>query len=252
MEALVLVGLGFVAAFASGLLGVGGAIVLIPLLRFVPPALGLPGYTMAEIAGISIVQVTVATLLGIRVHHRRGAIAWGHAAPMAIASGLGAGLGGAFSVGVPERVSELLFAALAVIAAVMMILPTRDPGSAPQTPKRASSMAVAGGVGVIAGVLGAGGAFLLAPLMRTVLGFPIRQVIGISLVVVLSGAAMGMLGKAVSAQVLWLPALLAVLGALPGAPLGAALSHRLDAKALRWALAILIALAALRMVVSAV
>ncbi len=252
MEAVVLVALGFVAAFASGLLGVGGAIVLIPLLRFVPPALGLPGYSMAEIAGISIVQVTAATLLGLRVHHRKGAVAWRQAAPMAIASGIGAALGGAFSGRVPEPAAEALFAALAVIAAAMMILPTPGAAGEPETPRHTASVAVAGGVGVIAGVLGAGGAFLLAPLMRTVLAFPIRKVIGISLVVVLSGAVMGMLGKAAAGQVLWTPALMAVLGALAGAPLGAALSHRLDAKVLRWSMAFLIAAAAVRMVVSAV
>lgn len=252
MEAAVLVALGFVSAFASGLLGVGGAIVLIPLLRFVPPALGLPGYSMAEIAGISIVQVTAAALLGVRAHHRKGAIAWALALPMAIAAGIGAGVGGGASIVVSESVSERLFAALAVLAAVLMILPTPEAEADGRTPKQLAAMTVAGGVGVISGILGAGGAFLLAPLMRTVLGFPIRKVIGVSLVVVLSGAVMGFLGKAVTGQVLWFPALLTVLGALPAAPLGASISHRLDAKVLRWFLAILIAAAAVRMVLTAV
>lgn len=252
MEAALLVGLGFVAAFASGLLGVGGAIVLIPLLRFVPPALGLPGYSMAEIAGISIVQVVVATSLSLRTHHRKGAIAWALALPMAVTAGIGAGLGGGFSAQVPEAVAEGLFAVLAVLAAVLMILPMPEADGEGPAPKQTAAMAVAGGVGVLSGVLGAGGAFLLAPLMRTVLGFPIRKVIGISLVVVLSGAGMGLLGKAVTGQVLWLPALLTVVGALPGALLGASISHRLDAKVLRWLLAILIAAAAVRMVLTAV
>lgn len=251
MDAAVLVALGFVSAFASGLLGVGGAIVLIPLLRFVPPALGLPAFTMAEIAGISIVQVTVATLLGLRVHHRKGAIAWALALPMAIAAGIGAALGGGLSARVSESLAEVLFAALAVIAAAMLIVPAGEEDDPLRTPNQTASMVVAGGVGLISGVLGAGGAFLLAPLMRTVLGFPIRKVIGISLVVVLSGALMGTFGKAVTGQVLWLPAFLTVLGALPGAPLGASLSHRLDARVLRWLLALLIAAAALRMLLAA-
>lgn len=251
MESALLLGLGFVVAFASGLLGVGGAILLIPLLRFLPPALGLPGFTMGEIAGISIVQVTASSFLGLRAHHRKGAVAWSLAAPMALASGVGAGLGGLFSGAFPEAFAELFFAALAVAAAAMMILPSPLAEDADRVPKLAAATAVAGGVGAIAGVLGAGGAFLLAPLMRSVLGFPIRKIIGISLVVVLSGALMGMLGKAVSGQVLWGPALWAVAGALPGAPLGAALSHRLDARHLRWGMALLITLSAVRMVYAA-
>lgn len=251
MESALLLVLGFVAAFASGLFGVGGAILLIPLLRFLPPALGFPGFTMSEIAGISIVQVTASALLGLRMHHQMGAVSWSTAAPMALASGLGAGLGGLFSGAFPEKAAEMLFAVLAVAAAGLMILPSPVAEDADREPKRAAATAVAGGVGVIAGLLGAGGAFLLAPLMRSFLGFPIRKIIGISLVVVLAGAIMGLLGKAVTGQVPWGLALWAAAGALPGASLGATLSHRLDAKRLRWGLALLITLSAVQMVRSA-
>lgn len=252
MDAVIVIALGFAAAFVSGLLGVGGAILLIPLLRFVPPAVGLPGFTMAEIAGISIVQVLVASALGLHAHHRAGAVSWELAAPMAVASGLGAALGGGASGAVPERVAELAFAALASLAAILMILPARDAEASEARPNLPAAIASAGGVGVVAGVLGAGGAFLLAPLMRNGLGVPIRKIIGISLVVVAAGALMGTIGKGIAGQIVWGPALLAALGALPAAPLGARLSHRLDAKKLRFLLALLIAAAAVRMVLSAV
>ena len=63
--AATLIGLGFGGAFVSGLLGVGGAIVMIPLLLYVPPLLDVGTLSVKAVAGVTMVQVMVAATSGM-------------------------------------------------------------------------------------------------------------------------------------------------------------------------------------------
>src|SRR5437879_8106270 len=72
--ALTLVGLGFSGAIVSGMLGVGGAIVMIPLLLYVPPLLGVGALDMKSVAGVTMVQVFVAAISGVISHRRHRAV----------------------------------------------------------------------------------------------------------------------------------------------------------------------------------
>ena len=82
---LVLFALAFCGAFLSGLVGVGGAIVMIPLLYYVPPLLGAGELTIKEVAGLSMTQVLAAAVVGTWSHgrhafvHRRLALVGGSA-----------------------------------------------------------------------------------------------------------------------------------------------------------------------------
>jgi len=65
-----LLGLGLGGGFLSGLLGLGGAIFMIPLLLYVPPLLGVGLLTMKEVAAVSMVQVLSASLTGVLAHNK--------------------------------------------------------------------------------------------------------------------------------------------------------------------------------------
>jgi uncharacterized protein len=118
--------------------------------------------------------------------------------------------------------------------------------SAPAAIARGRVIAVCGSVGVVAGLVGAGGAFLLVPLLIRVVGVPIRVTIGSSLAITAMSAVTGFAGKLVTGQIPWSPALFVALGALPGAQLGALVSHRLSGRRLRQALTVVVLLTALR------
>ena len=69
-----LVLLGFAGAFVSGLVGVGGAIVMIPLLYYAPPLLGVGSLPMPEVSGVTMVQVLAAAAVGAWIHGRHAAV----------------------------------------------------------------------------------------------------------------------------------------------------------------------------------
>jgi hypothetical protein len=243
-------GLGLFGGFVAGLVGVGGAIVMVPLLYYVPPLLGAGHFDMHAVSGITMVQVFVAALSGMLAHSRAGAVharlAWMGGVSMALATLLGA-VGSAY---VSERFLLLVFALMATGAVLLLFKPlgigadARLAGDVRFDPGRA--ILVAGGVGLAAGLIGAGGAFLLVPLLIAIVGIPIRIAIGTSLGIVALASATGVAGKAITGQVVWLPALAVAAAALVGAQAGAAASHRLTGVRLQQILGFLVVAAALR------
>jgi uncharacterized membrane protein YfcA len=246
---LLLAVLGLVGGFLSGLLGIGGGIVMVPLLLYVPGWLGLASFDMRDVAGMTIVQVFAAALLGYLVHRRRRShplvVRW-----MGPAMVLGTGVGGALSGYVSVAVLEGVFVLLALAATPLLFTPPpadevgEGPAAEFSRPVAAGSALV---IGLLSGLVGVGGAFLLIPIMIYALGVPTRAAIGSSLGVILMSSLAGVAAKLATGQVAvpWAAALVA--GALPGSWMGAQVSRRVPARRLRLALAALVALTALRM-----
>jgi hypothetical protein len=244
--AAVLFVLGAVGAFVSGLVGVGGAIVMIPLLLYGPPLIGVGALDVKTVAAITMVQVFVASISGMIAHARHRSVNHRLAVVGGAAMAAGSLAGAVASKYVGERWLLGVFAAMVTVAFALMLLP--EPPADVTTPATVKEYngpltAVIGGlVGVVAGLVGAGGAFLLVPLLLVVVGVPIRVTIGSSLAITAMAATAGVLGKAVTQQVPFASALVVAAGALPGAQLGAAVSRRLSGTALRAALLTVIVL----------
>lgn len=244
-----LVVLGGAGAFVAGLVGVGGAIVMIPLLLYVPPAIGTGHLTIHDVAAITMVQVLASAASGLAGHMREGFVDRRVVTTLGSGMLVGSLVGAAGSRWVNGGVLQATFAAMAAAAAMMMLFGrARVDAEAPAGAWPASlGFALSLGVGLLAGAVGAGGAFLLLPLMLYTLHIPARVAVGSSLGVVMLGATAGAFGKLVTGQIPGWPALALVAGALPAAQLGAATSRRLNAQALRGVLAVVIAAVALKM-----
>ena len=249
--AVTLIVLGFVGAFVSGLVGVGGAIVMVPLLYYVPPVLGVGSLDIKHVAGITMAQVLAASAVGAVTHgrgamiHRRLAVAGG--AAMAAGSLIGA-IGSRYVSG---RGLLTIFAVMTSVALPLMFVrpaPHGAPaGDGTHVPfNRATAVTWPGLIGLASGLVGAGGAFLLVPVLIAILRVPVRVSIGTSLAMITASALMGFLGKAITGQIPLGPALAVIAGSLTGAPLGAKVSHRAPITVLRVVLGVLIAVVSIR------
>lgn len=245
-----LVGLGLLGAFVAGLLGVGGAVVMIPFLLYGPPLLGVGRLDVKTVAGVTMAQVFVAALSGMIAHWRHRAVntelVWNGGLSMALGSLLGA-LASKF---VADRILLLVFALMATAAVILMFMPmeavddrARDE---PARFSRTRTAMVAGFVGIAAGLVGAGGAFLLVPLLLVVVRVPIRVTIGSSLAIVALSSTAGIVGKLITDQIALAPAVAVALGAVPGAQFGAAVSRRVAGPHLKIALGVVVFASALR------
>ncbi len=257
MELLGLLGcLGFLGGFLAGLVGLGGGIILAPLLLYAPPAVGLDALGMKVVARLTIIQSLCSTAAA-GLAHRRARLVHGRLVRWMGPTIVAASLSGALLSEAQMVSSEFLlglFAALALLAAILMFR-RADNGSceeilsAGQVPfSRPGAVAVAVGVGFLGGMVGQSGAFLTIPLLVQVLRVPVRLAIGSSLAITFCAALAGSFGKlAGGGEVIWPQVGALVAGSLLGSQLGAALSHRVPTAYLRYGLAILIAAAAARM-----
>lgn len=245
-----LIAIGFFAAFMSGLVGVGGAVLLIPLLLYLPPLFGFDAIPIKVVTGITIVQVTGGALSAGLAHLDDGHVD----RPLFVVVGLTMAvfsfLGALLSAIVPGVVIEATFATMALVAAgSMLVLRNRTPPETDSAPEFSRPLAFGLGVGIgsLAGMVGAGGAFILIPALLYIVRIPLRVTIGTSLWIVVLASLAGLLGKAIGGLIDWPLALALLAGALPAGLLGANVSRRTRPSVLATVLGVMIALVAVRM-----
>lgn len=256
MDLLLLIAvLGMFTGFISGMLGIGGGIIMAPLLLYVPGWFGLPPLSMKVVAGLTIVQGLVACLSGALTHRKFHFVSNELTLWMGCSIFLTALIGGAMAKHVPNNLLLMVFAAMAMLAAILIFIPTPSDSEAPDiesfTFNRLKSVVTAGSVGFLGGLVGQGGSFILIPLMTSFMQIPTRIAIGSNLAIVLLSSLAAFLGKALTGQISWSLTVPIIVTAIPAAYLGSIASRRVPVAGLRVILAICIALAALRVGISA-
>ena len=270
INAFLLLGLGGMVGFLSGMFGVGGGFLITPLLLFVGVP---PGVAVATGAN----QVVASSISGMLVQMKRKGVDF----RMGLVLLLG-GFAGSF-IGVQVfawmtalgqidlfvQLSYVLF--LGLIGGLMFVesaralLRARRAGAAAPVRRshihtwvhglplkmkfRASGLyisvlpplAIGAGVGFLSAIMGVGGGFILVPAMIYLLGMPTRVVVGTSLFQIIFVTGFTTIMHAINSQTVdMLLAFLLIIGGVIGAQIGATLSNRLKAEQLRILLAIMV------------
>jgi hypothetical protein len=246
-----LVALGLGGGFLSGLLGLGGAIFMIPLLLYVPPLLGVGQFDMKQVAAISMVQVLAASLTGVLVHNKHRFVSKSLLVTMGVCNAIGNLAGSLYSQHTKSSFLLAVFATLAVIASVVMFVPRREQGGNVSPDEldynKPAAVIASLAIGTFGGMVGAPGAFIYIPVMIYLMNIPTRIVIGSTLGIVFMGAIAGTIGKMATGQIMWPAALALVAGTVPGARFGGNMSKKVDARYLRIVIAIIIAVTGIKM-----
>src|SRR5699024_4590118 len=235
--------IGFVGSFISGMVGIGGAIVNFPLLLYVPSMLGVIEFTSYEVSGITAIQVLFATIGGVWAYRKGGYLNKYIIGYMGVSVLVGSVMGGYFSSMIPEAGINIVYGILALLAVVLMFMPkqnTEETVFHQQNFKRGLGSFLAWFVGVGAGIVGAGGSFLLVPIMLVILKIPTRMTIASSLAITFISSIGTSASKVATGQVTWVPAIIMVIASLIASPLGAKTGKNMNTKYLQWILAILI------------
>ena len=238
-------------SIVSGILGLGGAVILIPAYLYLPQLFGAEKLNIKTISGLTSVQVFASSLVGVFIHKKHGSVEKELLYTIGIPMAISALVGAIFSKFVNGNVIILVFAIMAITGAVLMFIKTssnlddNNPGKINFNRTLALTISIV--VGLFGGMVGAPGAFLLAPLMITVLKVPVRITIGSTLGIVLFTSFTASVGKIIAGQVDFLITLYAVLGSLVGVTIGSNLSHKIQPKFLRYSLALIIAGIAIEM-----
>lgn len=236
IQALTLLCIGAVGGFLSGLLGIGGGVILIPLLIYVA------NVSIKVATSVSVVAIIFASSSAVLAHYRRGNVHALAGAWMGVAS-ISSALGGSFLSGTfSDNFLYYLYMGVVAGATIMLLLPRpEDTANPPGFHLSRLPMVFAGLVqGFLTGVLGIGGGFIVVPLMIHLTDMPAREAVGTSLVVVLFSAMAGFVGKLAIGHfelsiIIWV-----VLGMIPAAQVGAWAAQKSSPRLLRLFLVILL------------
>ncbi|GAA0601423.1 sulfite exporter TauE/SafE family protein [Virgibacillus siamensis] len=241
--------IGFVGSFASGMAGIGGAIINFPMLLYIPAALGVTDFSSYEVSGITAVQVLFATIGGVWGYRKGGYLNKIVIAYMGISILIGSFAGGYISSHMTEGGVNFVYGVLALLAAFMMFVPNKglnETAFNTENFNRWIAAALALFVGVGAGIVGAGGAFILVPIMLVILKVPTRMTIASSLAITFLSSIGSTAGKVLTGHVLFVPAVIVIIASLIASPLGAKVGRRISTKLLQRILAILILATAIK------
>ncbi len=233
-RALALAG-GLVAGVAGGLFGVGGGILLVPILT------GVFRVSQHQAHGTSLAVIGATALAGLLVYGAHANVAWVTAALVGLASAFTARLGARLAGRLSGPALARAFAAFLVLVALRMLWRAPAPAEhalALGAAGIAVDLALGAAIGLLAGFMGVGGGILAVPAFTLLLGMTQQAAQGTSLAVILVAAPMGALeharrGNLVMRLVPWM----AVGGAI-GAPLASAWAQGLPHATLARAFAV--------------
>jgi uncharacterized protein len=259
--AAVYLGIGTAAGLLAGLLGVGGGLIIVPLLLLTFTRQALPASSLMHVAlGTSMASIVFTSISSLRAHDRRGAVDW--LIVRRITPGIMAGtfLGTWVAARLSTVFLKWFFVVFLYLVAVQMLL-DRKPRPTRQIPGIGGTSAVGGAIGGISSLVGIGGGSLSVPFMVWC-NVPVHRAIGTSAAIGLPIALAGSAGYIVNGLgapdlpplalgYVSLPALAGiVLASVATAPLGARLAHSLPVAKLKRVFALLLLAMGTRLLVS--
>ncbi len=200
--ALVLVGL--VVGFTSGLVGIGGGVLIVPFLYFfyahpgwsgaqIPPAL----HTYAAHA-TSLFVIIPTAIRGARSYHKAGLVIWRAALPIAAASAIATVAGVALQHALPSATVRIAFGVFLLLTGLQLVW---RPHVTEPRPLNLNPFAIIGTgltVGVLSGLMGIGGGAIAAALLIHFIGLNLKQAAATSLAIVGFSAIVGTITNAVT------------------------------------------------------
>ena len=252
---LILLVMGTFGGFAAGLLGVGGGMVLVPFVTMIFTAKGFPPGVVVHMAiATSLATIMFTSLSSVRAHHLHGAVRWPVVLLLAPGIVIGSWTGPWLGKQLNTSALALVFGVFVAFSATQMIL-NRKPSPSRDLPMAPAMFGVGLTIGVVAGLVGAGGGFLSVPFMTwcnvkmhnavatsAALGFPI------ALAGTLSNVYFGWDEPGLPQYALgyiYVPALLVIaVASVAMAPVGARAAHRMPVVKLKRIFAVILYLLA--------
>ncbi len=236
---LLAISLSLLIGVSLGLLGGGGSILTVPIMIY---ALGVE--EKSAIAS-SLLVVGATSAVAVIAHARAGNVVWRTALIFAAAGMAGAFAGGKVAKFLPASLLLVLFAVIMFATAFFM-------WRGRKAPQKATTRAPGEGlpigiilleglvVGLVTGLVGAGGGFLVVPALALLGGLPMQKAVGSSLVVIALKSFAGFAGYVSHVEVNWTLTGIVTAAAIAGSFVGARLARKVDQETLRKGFAVFV------------
>jgi uncharacterized membrane protein YfcA len=227
--------LGFGIGLSLGLLGGGGSLLTVPALVY------LVGQSPQAAVTTSLAIVGANSVVGAIFHTSHGRLDWRVALTFGAAGMLVSYLSANISRHLPSEILMVAFATLMLCIGLMLLFRRAREEATTYVPKPLSLVVASGaGVGLLTGILGVGGGFLVVPAFVVLLGLPVQTAVGTSLVVIAMNSLAGFLGHVGNGSFDLIITLIFISAGLLGTFSGMKLSRRLSSSKLQRAFAIFV------------
>ncbi|MBG6226448.1 putative membrane protein YfcA [Arthrobacter sp. CAN_A2] len=232
---ILVLALSILIGLSLGVLGGGGSILTVPILVYAA------GFEAKEAIAASLFVVGVTSAISVISHARNGRVMWRTGLIFGAAGMAGAFIGGLLGGYIPGQILLIAFALMMVATSIAMIRGRRKPakghGTAVDSGKRELPLkrVILDGVvvGLVTGLVGAGGGFLVVPALALLGGLPMSVAVGTSLVVISMKSFAGLAGYLTTVEINWPLTLAVTAAAIVGSLIGAQLAGRIPEQALR-------------------
>lgn len=254
----VYLGVGVVAGILAGLLGIGGGLVIVPMLVFCFTLQGVSHETIMHLAlGTSMASIIFTAVSSFLAHHRRGAVHWDIVKRVTVGILTGTFLGSCIAARMSTDYLKGFFVVFLYYVASQM-LTNKKPKPSRGLPGAVGMFGAGNAIGVVSSLVGIGGGTLSVPFMVWC-NIPVHHAIGTSAAIGFPIAIAGTVGYVVnglnviglpelSIGYVYLPALVGIVAAsVLTAPLGVRLAHSLPVDRLKRVFAVLLLLVGTRM-----
>lgn len=257
IEMLIYLFTGLVVGFAAGLLGIGGGLLIVPVLTSVFTVFLTTPDTVHLAIGTSLATIIITSLASVRAHHSHQAVRWDIVKLLALGVLFGAFLGGWSSQFVDSTLLGQIFGVLELFIAMHLLLAVK-PSPHRILPGLLGNTFAGTFIGGLASIVGIGGGTLSTPYLlwnNISMHQAIATATAISLPVALAGTS-GFFLAGLSAEnlpnfatgYLYWPAFIGIVAtSILTAPLGAKLAHRLPVKKLKRYFALFLVILAIKM-----
>lgn len=244
---LILLGTGLAIGFISGLLGIGGGIVMTPVQYWIYTSSGMSVDLAIKISFATTLAVILPTAAsGVWQHHKQGGIHWRIASFMGIFTAIGSFAGSFISAHVSGSVLKIAFGVFTLIIAIRMLTIKITDRDRPIRENLWLWFALALPIGIITGILGIGGGIVVIPVLILVLRLKMCDAIGTSLGMMIFTSVGGIIGYVINGATapglppytigyIYWPAWIALsVTSIGMAQIGAILAHRVPGNQLNY------------------
>jgi hypothetical protein len=236
--------LGAIGGLTAGLFGIGGGLVIVPVLAMLFAAQGFPTeLVMIMSVATSLATIVFTSIFSVLAHHRLGSVLWSKVRALGPGIMVGAALGSVIADHISGGVLRFIFIIYLLVVGVQMALQLK-PKPGQQQPSKTLDWGVSGLIGLLSSLLGIGGGTLTVPFLVH-FQTPMRNAVAIASACGLPIAIVGTIGYALlgrdmvqlpdwSLGYIYIPSFIGiVLTSTYTAPVGAKLAHRLPAEKLK-------------------
>lgn len=254
---------GLVSGTLAGLLGVGGGIIIVPVLFYLFTAFDFSNaITMHLAVATSLAVIVPTSLSSARAHHKKGAVDTERLKSWGVWIILGAAVGGLSSKVLNTEGLLLIFGFIALFMSINLFLPETPVVSASPPKTRWVTALVATPIGLLSSLMGIGGGSIAVP-AQAMCSIPIHRAVGTASVFGLFIALPGVLGflwsglgvadrPIASLGYVSLPAFVIIgIASVTAAPWGSSLAHKMDGLKLRRVFAVFLLLSSINMLYTA-